>query len=299
MCLIFWEFLFQNELQFRLSYKSDGYVCGTFVKSLVALLCLFWPNTVLPRLLWPYLLIFDDAHTPELCGWGVAVCTGASRDAASESRCEVTRCKDLLPPPVWTPFTWGDPSSFPKPIGLLVLSCLYLILPSHVQELIQSPSRQTFLFLSVSRLVPAQFCLLLFSGIFFSTLLYGMSLIIQIWVKLLSLITFLSNFPCPLITFEHIILCNQMTSDIRKNVSLYLAWYSSMSTQVWFPVALCVLCVASITTGCIASRIVMNGVGHKERAQYLFVGRSLCLKSLLPLTSGDEVVFFLVNLLRY
>lgn len=229
----------------------------------------------------------------------LAVCTGASKDAASETRCEVTRRKDLLTPPVWTPFTWGDPSSFPKPIGFLFLSCLYLILPSHVQELIQSPSRQTFLFLSVSRLVPAQFCLLLFSGIFFSTLLYGTSLIIQIWVKLLSLITFLSNFPCPLITFEHVILCNQTTSDIRKNVSLYLAWYSSVSTKVWFPVALCVLSIASITTGCIASRIVKNGVGHKERAQYIFVGRSLCLKSLLPLTSGDEVVFFLVNLLRY
>lgn len=61
--------------------------------------------------------------------------------------------------------------------------------------------------------------------------------------------------------------------------------------------ALCVLSVASIATGCVAPRIVKNGVGHKEHAQYILVGGLVGLSSLLSLVSGDEVFFlFLMNL---
>lgn len=79
-------------------------------------------------------------------------------------------------------------------------------------------------------------CSLMFPDLFQHKFAYCFSLELsspgccKVWVslfkfehRLLSLITFLSNFPCPLITLWHVILRNQKTSDIRKSVFLHLA----------------------------------------------------------------------------
>lgn len=197
LCLIFCNLfsLMNYRTDFTLS-QMDVYVCFLLICWMHCFVCLL-PNTVLPQLLWLYVLIFENAHIPDLSGWDVDGVYRISSSIASETRWKVGRSKDLLH--LCALHSLDMIQILPKAYRPPILVCLYL----HIT--FSGPPIHC---------IPSSFsCSLMFPDLFQHKFAYCFSLELSspgccmVWVslfkfeqRLLSLITFLSNFPCPLIT---------------------------------------------------------------------------------------------------